>query len=205
MLVIGLTGGIGSGKSAASDHFESLGITVVDADIASRTVVQVGKPALAAIEAHFGASVIADDGSLNRAALRIKVFENPEERRWLEQLTHPLIREEITRGLANARSPYAILSSPLLVESGQNQLTERTLVIDVPEEIQLARTMARDSNSESQVKAIMAAQSSREKRLSYADDVIVNDSSLEQLRAQVETLHHRYLQLAGERGDNPAV
>ncbi len=202
MYVIGLTGGIGSGKSAASAHFETLGITVVDADIAARTVVEVGKPALRSIEEHFGSEVIAADGSLDRAALRTKVFENARERRWLEQLTHPLIREEITRGLANAQSPYAILSSPLLVESGQSQLVKRVLVIDVPEDLQLARTVTRDNNSESQVKAIMAAQSSRQKRLSFADDIIVNDGTLEQLHSQVDRLHQRYLQLAKEQSDN---
>ena len=196
MFVIGLTGGIGSGKSAASAHFETLGITVVDADVASRTVVEVGKPALSAIEEHYGSEVIASDGSLDRAALRAKVFANDEERRWLEQLTHPLIREEIASGLTNATSPYAILVSPLLVESGQNQLTQRVLVIDVPEELQVARTAARDDNSEEQVKAIMAAQSSRQKRLGFADDVILNDGPLEQLQAQVEQLHQRYLKMA---------
>lgn len=196
MLVIGLTGGIGSGKSAATAHFENLGITVVDADIASRTVVEPGKPALAAIEEHFGSDVINEDGSLNRAALRVKVFEDAEERRWLEQLTHPLIREEIEQGLKNATSPYAILASPLLVEAGQHKLTQRVLVIDVPEELQLARTMSRDNNSEAQVKAIMAAQTSRQARRGFADDIIVNDGTLEQLQVEVEKLHQQYLTLA---------
>ena len=199
MLIVGLTGGIGSGKSAASSHFETLGITVVDADIASRTVVEAGKPALQAIERHFGAAVIAADGSLDRAALRSLVFADPTERKWLEQLTHPLIREEISSGLANASGAYAILSSPLLVESGQSQLTQRVLVIDVPEALQLARTVARDSNSESQVRAIMAAQSSRDERLAFADDVIVNDGTLAQLHTEVVRMHEMYLRLADAR------
>lgn len=196
MLVIGLTGGIGSGKSAATAHFESLGITVVDADIASRVVVEKGRPALTAIAEHFGSGVITADGTLDRATLREKVFRDETERRWLEQLLHPLIRQEIEQGLARADSPYAILASPLLIETNQHQLAQRVLLIDVPEQLQLARTVARDDNSEEQVKAIMAAQTSRQERLKHADDVIVNDGSLEALQQQVATLHQRYLKLA---------
>ncbi len=194
--VIGITGGIGSGKTAVSDHFESLGITVVDADVASRTVVEIGTPALASIAEHFGSQVLQTDGSLDRAALRSAIFEDSTQRQWLESLLHPLIREEIVSGLESASSPYAILVSPLLIESGQSQLTERVLVVDVPEELQLKRTVARDSNSEQQVKAIMAAQASRQQRLDSADDVVVNDNTLEHLKAQVEALHQKYLKLA---------
>ena len=194
--VIGVTGGIGSGKTAVSDHFESLGITVVDADIASRTVVEPGKPALTKIAEHFGADILLDDGALDRAKLRAAIFRDDSERQWLEALLHPLIREEIVNGLDNAKSSYAILVSPLLVESGQNQLVERVLVVDVPESLQLERTVKRDSNSEEQVKAIIAAQASRQQRLDFADDVITNDGSLSQLQSQVEELHHQYLELA---------
>lgn len=194
--VIGLTGGIGSGKTAVSDHFQTLGICVVDADVAARVVVAKGRPALAAIAEHFGADMLLADGNLDRAKLRAAVFKDPAERRWLEALTHPLIRAEIAAGLENATSPYALLVSPLLVESGQNQLTRRILVVDVPEELQLARTVARDHNSAAQVKAIMAAQASRQQRLQYADDVIVNDGSLAELQAKVEALHSKYLELA---------
>jgi dephospho-CoA kinase len=194
--IIGVTGGIGSGKTAVSDRFGERGITVVDADIASRAVVEPGRPALSAIAEHFGDEVISPNGSLDRALLRQKVFADEAERKWLEQLTHPLIRDEIINGLEQATSPYALLVSPLLVESGQSELTQRILVIDVDEAVQLKRTMARDDNPEAQVKAIMAAQASRETRLDYADDVIHNSGSLDDLDQQIEQLHQQYLQLA---------
>ena len=195
-LVIGLTGGIGSGKSAVSERFEALGIRVVDADIASRVVVEPGRPALIAIEEHFGSDVIAADGTLDRAALRKLVFEDDGERRWLEQLTHPLINASIAEELANAASPYAMLAHPLLVETGQTRICQRVLVVDVPEQVQLERTMARDNNPEAQVRAIMAAQASREERLAAADDVIVNDQGLDHLDRDVERLHRENLALA---------
>ncbi len=196
-LVIGLTGGIGSGKSAVSERFEALGIRVVDADIASRVVVEPGRPALAAIEEHFGSNVIAADGTLDRAALRKLVFEDESERRWLEQLTHPLINAYIAEELESAASPYAMLAHPLLVETGQTSICQRVLVVDVPEQLQLERTMARDDNPEAQVRAIMAAQASREERLAAADDVIVNDQGLDHLDREVQRLHADYLALAG--------
>lgn len=194
--VVGLTGGIGSGKSAVSERFERLGIKVVDADLASRAVVEPGRPALKAIEEHFGTGVISADGSLNRPALRKLVFENADERRWLESLTHPLINQYIAEQLGNATSPYVILAHPLLVETGQTRVCQRILVVDVPEELQLERTMARDDNPEAQVRAIMAAQATREQRLAAADDVIVNDQDLSHLDREVERLHGLYLQLA---------
>lgn len=195
-VVIGLTGGIGSGKTAVSDHFASLGITVVDADVASRVVVEPGRPALGQIRNHFGDNIVQADGTLDRAALRSAIFNNADERQWLEGLLHPLIRQEIIDGLQSAHSPYVILASPLLVESGQNQLTQRVLVVDVPEDTQVERTTARDGNSTEQVKAIMAAQATRQQRLECADDVIVNDGTLTALHTQVEALHQHYLQLA---------
>lgn len=195
-LVVGLTGGIGSGKSAVSERFQALGVTVVDADVASRVVVEPGRPALAAIEAHFGPDVIAADGTLNRAALRKLVFEDEGERRWLEGLTHPLINEYIATELVSAESAYAILAHPLLVETGQTRVCHRVLVVDVPEALQVERTMARDDNPEAQVRAIMAAQASREERLAAADDVIVNDSDLAHLDSEVSRLHQLYLELA---------
>ncbi|MBU3071017.1 dephospho-CoA kinase [Aestuariicella sp. G3-2] len=196
--VVGVTGGIGSGKTAVSDRFAELGIVVVDADVASRVIVEPGRPALAKIAEHFGSDILQTDGTLDRAKLRTAVFKDPAERKWLEALTHPLIREEILSGLRNATSPYALLVSPLLVESGQNQLTQRVLVVDVPEELQLERTVNRDNNSPDQVKAIMAAQASRQQRLDSADDVIVNDGSLEQLHQQVDTLHQKYLEMSSQ-------
>ncbi len=196
-LIIGLTGGIGSGKSAAAARFEQAhGIHVVDADIKSRVVVEPGRPALQKIVDRFGDAVLQEDGSLNRAALRERVFQVPDERRWLEQLLHPLIREEIVTDLASARSPYALLVSPLLVESGQYQMTRRVLVVDVPEALQIARTTARDNVPEEQVRAILKAQAKREERLRHAHDVIANDRDLAALHAQVDALHQQYLALA---------
>ena len=196
-LIIGLTGGIGSGKSAAADRFaQAHGIHVVDADIKSRVVVEPGRPALHSIVDRFGDTVLQEDGSLNRAVLRERVFQHPDERRWLEQLLHPLIRDEIVRDLASAESPYALLVSPLLVESGQHQMTQRVLVVDVPEALQIARTVARDDVPEAQVRAILQAQAQRDERLRHADDVITNDSDLATLYEQVDALHQRYLSIA---------
>ena len=195
--ILGLTGGIGSGKSAAEQHFIDLGIHTVDADQAARWVVEPGRPALTQIAAHFGVQILQPDGRLDRAALRARVFAEPQERRWLEQLLHPLIRQEIVEHLARATSPYAILVSPLLIESGQYLLTQRVLVVDVPEALQLQRAMARDGSDEAQIRAILAAQTSREERLRHADDVLLNDRDPAWLRAEVERLHHFYLTLRG--------
>lgn len=197
--ILGLTGGIGSGKTAATDHFQRLGIAVVDADLASRVVVEPGQPALLAIAAHFGSHVIDAQGRLLRPVLRDIVFADPAQRKVLEAITHPAIRDELIRQLQEATSPYAILASPLLWESGQAALVTRTLLIDVPESIQLERASARDGVSREQIAAIMKAQWSREQRLARADDVLVNDGPLAQLQAGVETLHARYLELAEQK------
>jgi dephospho-CoA kinase len=194
--IVGLTGGIGSGKTAVSDRFASHGITVVDADICARIVVEPGQPALQAIAERFGSSVINPDGSLDRAMLRQRVFADDAERKWLEALLHPLIFNEMWAQLEAATSPYAILVSPLLVESGQTAICQRVLVVDVPEDIQLERTMSRDSNSAEQVKAIMATQAARADRIAKADDILVNDSDLASLQKQVDALHIKYLTLA---------
>lgn len=175
--ILGLTGGIGSGKSAAAEHFVRLGVDLIDADHAARWVVEPGRPALAQIAEHFGASVLQPDGQLNRGALRKLIFEVPDERRWLEALLHPLITEEIRSHLARAQSPYAILVSPLLIESGQYTMTQRVLVIDVPQSLQIQRTLQRDGISEEQVQAILKAQATREDRLRHADDVLVNNGT----------------------------
>ena len=198
--IVGLTGGIGSGKTAASDWFRSQGITIVDADVVSREVVEPGTPALEAIRVHFGAGVIRADGHLDRAALRERVFADAGERRWLEQLLHPLIAAGIVRQLAAATSAYAILVSPLLFETGQKAFVRQTLLVDVPEALQLARTSARDQVPETQVKAIMAAQMSREDRRAKADDIVVNGGSLAELHAALAPLHARYLALAASHG-----
>ncbi|WKD48621.1 dephospho-CoA kinase [Microbulbifer spongiae] len=196
MFRVGLTGGIGSGKSAAAGCFRALGIPVVDADWAARVVVQPGQPALEEIARHFGGAILLENGALDRAALRTRVFDDPAERAWLEQLLHPLIREEISTALNRSPGPYAILESPLLIESGQDQLVDRICVIDLPESLQIARACARDSCSGAHVSKVMAAQLSREQRLAQADDVLDNAAGLAALQAQVETLHNRYLQLA---------
>ena len=193
--ILGLTGGIGSGKSAAAQHFIDLGVHAVDADHAARWVVEPGRPALAQIVAHFGAGILQADGQLDRAALRTRIFQHPDERRWLEALLHPLIRQEIISNLAKAESAYAILVSPLLVESGQHLLTQRVLVVDTPEQLQLQRTMRRDHASAEQVQAILKAQASREERLRHADDVLLNDRDINWLQVEVERLHRFYLTL----------
>ncbi|MFK3794448.1 dephospho-CoA kinase [Pseudomonas piscis] len=195
--ILGLTGGIGSGKSAAAQHFIDLGIHVIDADHAARWVVEPGHPALEQIARHFGEGVLQADGQLDRAALRKLIFEDPQQRRWLEALLHPLIAEEIASHLARAQSPYAILVSPLLVESGQARMTQRILVIDAPQQLQIERTLLRDQVSEQQVQAILQAQASREERLRNADDVLVNDRDRAWLHSEVERLHHFYLTLRG--------
>ncbi len=195
-IVIGLTGGIGSGKTAVSDRFALKGIGVVDADIASRTVVEPGRPALTEISAHFGNDVILENGELNRARLREIVFADPDQRKTLEAITHPRIRDEIISGIHSAQSPYVILASPLLMETDQHQMCNRILLVDVPEDIQLERASARDGVSVEQIRAIMAAQTSREKRRQSADDIIVNDQDLNWLDTEVERLHSTYLELS---------
>ncbi|AQA19766.1 dephospho-CoA kinase [Halioglobus japonicus] len=192
-MIVGVTGGIGSGKSAVTSRFEALGITVVDADIAARVVVEPGGAALEAIAQRHGEAILLPDGSLDRAALRKIVFADEAERHWLEALTHPLIGQEIRDQLAAATSPYAILASPLLLETQQKDLTDLIVVVDVPEDIQLSRTVARDNNDEAQVKRIMAAQMSREERVGKADIVIDNSKSLNALDGIVEQLHAQFL------------
>lgn len=197
MLTIGLTGGIGSGKSAACKHFENLGVPIVDADVVARDVVQPNEPALQTIASHFGAHVLTN-GELNRAWLRQRIFEQPSEKLWLEQLLHPIIRERIVQTLqqfAASSAPYAILASPLLIESQQTQLVDRVIVIDIPETLQLSRTTARDKAPVKQIQAIMAAQLNRSERLAYADEVIDNSGNDQHLQDQVNALHRHYAAL----------
>ncbi len=191
--IIGLTGGIGSGKSAATDWFERQSISVVDADLEARTVVKPGSDALAAIARHFGSSVLTHEGLLDRTALRRLVFNSDGERHWLEALLHPLIRQQIEQKLAQASSPYTILSSPLLLETDQYQLVDEIVVIDVPEALQLQRASQRDCNSSAQIRKIMAAQLRRDERMQRADHVVDNSGSLEALYQQLEALHNRFL------------
>jgi len=196
VFVVGLTGGIGSGKTAVSDRFAALEITIADADVASRTVVEPGTPALASIAEHFGSDVLDSEGRLDRAGLRQIVFKNSIERKWLESVTIPAILAELRQILDAATSDYAILM--LSSGSGQSPWINRNLVVDVQQDVQLARVMARDDNDAAQVQAIMATQPSREARLSYADDVIHNNDSLVELNDAVYSLHQQYLSLARE-------
>jgi dephospho-CoA kinase len=199
--IVGLTGGIGSGKTAASDYFASLGITIVDADVVARLVVEPGQKALNDIQAHFGDDVINIDGTLNRRALRDIVFADDASRKVLESITHPAIAAEIIRQLNAAQSAYAILVSPLLLETSQHQLVQRILLIDVPEVIQIERTSQRDEVDQQQVKAIIAAQMSRAEKREKADDIVINDGSLAELQQQLDQLHSNYIELANT-GDN---
>ena len=193
--VIGLTGGIGSGKSTVARMFGALGVHWVDADDVARQVVEPGTQALRAIADHFGESILQDNGELDRAALRQKVFENPEQRRWLEGLLHPIIRQELIRQLSpeDYNLPYVMLVSPLLLETNQHELVERIVVVDVPEETQIDRTMARDGNSREQVERILAAQMPRVARREKADAIINNAQPLERVEASVHALHQRFL------------
>lgn len=198
MFVVGLTGGIGSGKTAATDFLAQQGITIVDADLASRIVVEPGKPALQRIADHFGAHVLTEAGELDRRALRDIVFADPEALKTLEGITHPAIGEELRRQIAESQSPYTVLVSPLLLETSQKTLVDRILVIDAPAEVQVKRTMARDHVPEAQVAAIMKAQMERTQRLDQADDVVENHGSLQALHEQLRHLHQRYLAIATE-------
>ncbi len=198
-LIVGVTGGIGSGKSAVTRRLEERGITVVDADLAARIVVEPGRPALAAIAEHFGADILLADGSLDRAALRKAVFADETQRRWLEALTHPLIAQEILDQLQASTSVYTVLSSPLLLETTQKTLVDTVVVVDVPEAVQVERTMARDDNDEAQVRRIIAAQIAREDRLALADIVIDNSGTLESLDEKVDELHATLLAQAAAK------
>jgi dephospho-CoA kinase len=193
MLHVGITGGIGSGKTALTDWLGQQHISVVDADLAARVVVTPGQPALAEIVAAFGDDYLLPDGQLDRAALRKLVFADADKRKTLEAITHPRIREELIRQLAAADSPYAVLSSPLLLESGQSELVDVNVVVDVPEAVQIARTIERDGNDQTLVKGIMAAQLERETRKSRADIVIDNSGSLADLHEKAAILHQTLL------------
>ena len=194
--IVGLTGGIGSGKSEVSRRFARLGILVVDADQIAREVVEPGEPALAEICAHFGTQLLNDRGELKRAQLRDIIFSNPEEKAWLESCLHPRINQRVRARLSEASSPYAILESPLLLETTQHQLVNRVLVIDTSEASQLERASHRDQKSRAQIQAIMATQISRAERLAKAQDVIHNNGDLSELDTQVAQLHQQYLLLA---------
>lgn len=197
--VIGLTGGIGSGKTTVSDLFAELGVDIIDADLVAREVVAIGTPALAEISNKFGQDFLLADGSLNRSKLREQVFKHPEDKQWLNSLLHPLIRQQMSQQISAAKSSYALLVAPLLIENDLVRQVDKVLVVDVSESKQIERTTARDNNTAEQVQRIIASQVSREQRLASADYVIDNDqSSLAQLKIQVRNLHQEFLQLANE-------
>lgn len=195
-MIVGLTGGIGSGKTEVSRRFEQLGVTVVDADVVAREIVNTGSSSLSAISEHFGQDILNANGTLNRVQLRLRIFENPDEKRWLENLLHPIIRKEIVAQLAESKTPYTILSSPLLLETKQDELVSRVLVIDATEEMQLKRASVRDINNQEQIQKIMATQMGRVERCAQADDIIENHGDLNELDIAVKKLHAFYLQLA---------
>ena len=195
--IIGLTGGIASGKTTVADLFqEHFNIDIVDADIVAREVVAVGSEGLRQIAEHFGEAILLEDGTLNRAKLREQIFSNPEDKTWLNALLHPMIRNKIEEGLTNIRSPYGLLVAPLLIENQMQGMADRVLIIDVPTEIQIERTMNRDNVSEEQAKAILKSQASREQRLAVADDVIKNHTKNQDLLPQITELHQKYLAIS---------
>lgn len=199
--IVALTGGIGSGKSTVADEFAKLGAAIVDADIIARQVVEPGKPALDAIRLRFGDAMLNTDGSLDRAALRQRIFSSPAEKQWLNNLLHPLIHQETQAQFQVASAPYILWVVPLLVENGLQQRAQRILVVDVDKETQLARTLARDGISLQQAENILAAQATREQRLAYADDIIDNSRCPNELAPQVAELHRQYLELAASAAD----
>lgn len=196
MLIVGLTGGIGSGKSTATRFFSELDVRVIDADDIARDVASPGQPGLQAIIEHFGANVLTPQGVLDRAKLRTIAFSDAAQRAALEAILHPLIRHEIQSRLKILDAPYCIVMIPLLLETQQQDLVQRILVVDCDEAEQIARVRQRSGLCETEVRAIMSAQMPRQQRLMAAQDVIHNNGDLEQLRYQVITLHQRYLQLS---------
>lgn len=195
-LLIGLTGGVASGKSAVAEIFAQLGTPVLDTDQIARDVVEPGTPTLAKLVAEFGSDILDAGGRLDRARMRARVFADPEQRKRLEAITHPAIREELAARAQRAQGPYQIHVIPLLIESGRGELYDRVLLVDTSEEAQLKRLMSRDSSSPELAQQILAAQASREDRLEAADDVIVNTGTLQDLQQYVQTLHRNYTLLS---------
>jgi len=196
-LRIGLTGGIASGKSTVTQRFAELGVPVIDADVASRNVVEPGKPGLAQVVHRFGGGILDADGRLDRRALRNLIFEDSSLRQALDAILHPLIRAEMEREAAQATAPYVVMAIPLLVEGGSaGKRVDRVLVVDADETLQIQRLQARDGSSEEQARAILSSQATRAARLSHADDVLLNAGSVAELRQAVDRLHAQYLQLA---------
>ena len=193
---VGLTGGIASGKSIVADMFADHGVPIIDTDLIARQIVVPGEPALAAIRTSFVNDVFNDDGTLDRSALRKLVFADAGQRRQLEAIMHPRIQQETIDQATAAGGDYQLIVVPLLTESPLKDLVDRILVVDCDQDIQMQRLLLRDEESQEQAQRILAAQASREERLTIADDVIYNDASLDATRSQVDTLHDTYRQLA---------
>ncbi len=194
--VVGLTGGIGSGKSAAADRFVEHGAVLVDTDAIARELTAAGGAAMPSVIAHFGAAICDAAGALDRAAMRRMVFADPDAKKRLEGILHPMIRQLAAERCRAAASPYVILAVPLLVESGNyRERCQRIVVVDCPESTQIERVMQRNGLSEAEVRAIISAQASRQARLAIADDVLNNDADLTHLYRQVDALHLKYLGL----------
>lgn len=195
-LKVGLTGGIGSGKTLASNRFAELGAEVIDTDQLSRELVEPGQTALAEIVAEFGEEILQADGRLDRATLRRLIFDRPDARERLERILHPRIRDAMLARAAQSAAPYTLFVIPLLLETGQQELVDRVLVIDTPETLQRRRAARRDAVDPTEIDRILAAQIDRDSRLRHADDVLINDRGIPDLINQVDELHQRYLKLA---------
>lgn len=196
--IIGVTGGIGCGKTTVTNLFAAQGIDIVDADLVAREVVVRGSQGLNELVLQFGDNILNKNNELNRAELRKLIFADNNAKEKVNQILHPLIREKMMNQLANTRSQYCILSAPLLFENKLQTLVDRTLVVDIPEALQLERTLARDGGNEDTIKSIMHSQVNREQRLALADDIIDNGKSLSLLAPQVKALHHKYEALASK-------
>lgn len=196
MLIIGLTGGIGSGKTTVANLFADLGTPIIDTDVIARELVTPGQSALAEITSLFGTTILNSDGFLNRGELRQQVFSEPDKRKQLEAILHPRIRREVKQRLSSINAAYCLVVVPLLVETNYQYLIQRILVVDSPEELQIKRTIARDNNTEDNVRAIMATQAKRKTRLEKADDILLNDDDTDALKQKVELLHRYYLDTA---------
>lgn len=203
--IVGLTGGIGSGKSTIAELFAAHNVPIIDADVVARQVVEKGSPLLAEIAEHFGSQILTEQGELDRSALRQIVFESENEKMWLNNLLHPAIRQAMLEQLAQQTAAYVLWVVPLLIENKLTTFCDRVLVIDVDPDIQLERTIQRDKNQRDLAKKIITAQVDRSTRLKYADDVIENSlplaDNLSNLTQQVANLHQRYLALAQQKGN----
>ncbi len=197
--MVGLTGGIASGKSSVAKIFNDLGVNTVNADLLAREAVEPGQAALQAIADHFGSKILLPDGTLDRASLRKIIFSQSEQKDWLEALLHPLIAALMRTRILESPSPYCILESPLLLETEQHKLVDKILVVDVARETQMKRAMERDKSDASVIQSIIASQLSKEERIERADELIKNEGSLKELRKKVEILHHSYLALANSQ------